>query len=204
MIGQFATIALAFFVVTVSPGPANLACAATSMAQGRASGIRFGFGLALGLAIWGLCAATGLGALLVASQTALVAMKIAGGAYLLYLAYLSARSAARPSASTQGIAPEGQAFRRGLLLNLSNPKAVLAWLAALSVGLGPDQGPGMVFAATGLCALIGLLNYMGWAMVFSTGRAMGFYARFKAWIDGATAAAFAALGLGLVRSAFTR
>ncbi|WP_121065648.1 LysE family translocator [Chachezhania antarctica] len=204
MIGQFAAIAAAFFIVAVSPGPANLACAATAMAHGRAAGLRFAFGLSLGLALWGLCAATGLGALLAASQSALIVMKIAGASCLLYLAWLSARSAARPAAKASAPVAAGRAFRRGLLLNLSNPKAVLAWLAALSVGLGPDQGPGAVFGATGLCALIGLANYLGWAVLFSTAPAQALHTRFRAWIDGAVAVLYAGLGLGLLRSVITR
>ncbi|WP_158966172.1 LysE family translocator [Chachezhania sediminis] len=199
------SIALAFLVVAASPGPANLGCASVAMAQGRGAGLRFGLGLALGLAVWGLCAASGLGALLAVSQTGLVLLKIAGGAYLLYLAWLSARSAVRPGAGPRAQPTvRGRWLLRGMLLNLSNPKAVFAWLAALAVGLGPEQGMGAVALATAMCMLIGFLNYVAWAWAFSTDGAQAVHARFRRWIDGATAALFAGLGLGLLRSAATR
>ena len=46
-------IALAFFVVTISPGPANIAVATVSMHSGRRAGLVFGLGLSIGLAVWG-------------------------------------------------------------------------------------------------------------------------------------------------------
>jgi len=59
-IAALLTASFAFFVVAASPGPATLAAATLSMGQGRARGMRFG--LTVGLAFWGLVAATGLGA----------------------------------------------------------------------------------------------------------------------------------------------
>ena len=93
-----ASIFFAFFVVAASPGPATLTVSAVSAASGRKSGLIFGTGLSIGLAFWGLVAATGLGAVLQASTHLLVAQKIAGGIYLLWLAFGSARSALRATA----------------------------------------------------------------------------------------------------------
>ena len=56
-----ASILAAFFIVTASPGPATLAVSTVSAASGRKSGMIFGAGLAIGLAFWGLVAATGEG-----------------------------------------------------------------------------------------------------------------------------------------------
>ena len=65
------TVAAAFFVVTVAPGPATLAAATVAMCAGRGNGLRFGAGLAAGLAVRGVLAATGPGALLQGSAHAL-------------------------------------------------------------------------------------------------------------------------------------
>ena len=75
---ELLSVALAFVVVTVSPGPANIALATTAMHAGRRTGLLFGAGLAVGLAFWGLVAATGLGAVLQASASMLVVLKLAG------------------------------------------------------------------------------------------------------------------------------
>ena len=196
------TIAVAFFIAAASPGPATLAVAVVSMNFGRRTGLIFGLGLSVGLGFWGLIAATGLGALLQASTYALAVLKIAGGAYLLLLAYRSAQSAARGVYSLAGFKAQKPDFRRGLLLNLANPKAVFAWMAVLSLGLGNGSDAGHVAVATGLCIILGWLIYAGYALVFSTPGAMALYQGVRRWVDGITAGLFAFAGAGLIRSAF--
>ncbi|MFQ6549871.1 LysE family translocator [Aestuariibius sp. 2305UL40-4] len=197
-------ILAAFFLVTVAPGPANLAVATVAMRAGRRNGLLFGTGLAAGLAIWGLVAATGLGALLQGSATALTALKLAGGAYLVWLAWQSGRSAFSPDAIPAPEPGKGRWIARGLILNLSNPKAVVAWMAALSMGLGTGDTGTHLILPTLLCAAIGALNYTGYALAFSLPGIMAGYQRLRRTIDAAAAALFAAAGAGLIRSAFTR
>lgn len=204
-----AAIFAAFFIVAASPGPATLAVSTVSAASGRRSGMRLGCGLGLGLAFWGLVAATGLGAVLQTTTHLLAALKVAGGLYLLWLAFGSARAALRKDAPRRdgagGPSPaEGRWFMRGLVLNLSNPKAVVAWMAALSVGLGGDSGwPGLAIA-TGGCMAIGFAIYAAYAAAFSTSAVRRGYARARRWVDGVVAALFATAGFALVRSAFAR
>ena len=64
---SLSTMAAAFFVVAVAPGPATLGCASIAMSQGRRAGLGFGFGLGLALLFWGVLAAIGLGAILAGS-----------------------------------------------------------------------------------------------------------------------------------------
>ncbi len=204
-----ASIFLAFFIVAVSPGPATLAVSTVSASSGRKSGMIFGSGLAFGLAFWGLVAATGLGAILQASTHLLMVLKVAGGIYLLWLAYGSARSAMREEPEKPGLdshfrSSEKRLFAKGLVLNLSNPKAVVAWMAALSVGLGADDGLVDVVVATLGCALIGLLIYAAYAAAFSISVVMNGYVNFRRWIDGVVSALFALTGIALIRSALTR
>lgn len=203
-LADLVSVALAFFVVAVSPGPANLALATVAMRSGRRCGLLFGAGLAVGLSVWGLVAATGLGALLEASAHGLAALKILGGLYLLWLAYQSARTALRPAHERDEAHRDGAWFRRGVVLNLSNPKAVVAWMAALSMGLGAEDGAGPLMAATLVCMALGALNYAGYAMVFSLRGAMAGYSRLRRRIDALVAGLFAAAGIGLIRSALSR
>lgn len=206
---NLAAIFATFFVVAVSPGPATLAVSTVSASSGRRSGMLFGAGLGLGLASWGVVAATGLGAVLQTTTQLLAALKVAGGLYLLWLAYGSARSAMRKGETFNNDAEtspasEGRWLMRGLVLNLSNPKAVLAWMAALSVGLGADDGLASVTIATLGCAAIGFAIYATYAAAFSLAAIMQGYARLRRWIDGAVAALFALAGFALLRSAFAR
>ncbi len=202
MMPDLLAILLAFAAVAFAPGPANLAVALVAASEGWRRAVPMALGLASGLAIWGVLAALGLGAVLAASEGALMVLRLSGGAYLLWLAWKAGRSSFSRDAVQERIA--GGRFRDGLLLNLSNPKAVFAWLAALSMGLGPSDGAGMLALATGLCMVIGLANYLAWSFVFSRGGAKRVYAAGRRWIDGACAAMFAAAGLGLLRQALVR
>ncbi|MET3598600.1 LysE family translocator [Martelella mangrovi] len=196
-------IALAFLIVAVSPGPANIATATLAMRSGRRVAMVFGTGLAVGLSFWGVVAATGMGALLQGSVYFLTGLKILGGAYLLYLAVQSARTAVHGKVAVERFAGTGgHWFRRGLLLNLSNPKAVLAWMAVLSVGA--EGGGHNMMTATLVCMLIGLANYMFYALAFSLSGVMAGYRRFSRAIEGAVAGLFATAGYGLLRSAVSR
>lgn len=111
-------VSSAFFVVAASPGPATLAAATVSMGEGRVKGMQFGLGLSVGHAFWGLIAATGLGAVLKASTSALTVLKLFGGCYLLWLAFGSLRSAQKSNAERSQIYRRGKWFVRGLYLNL--------------------------------------------------------------------------------------
>ena len=130
---SYLTIAAAFFIVTVSPGPANLALATVAMHSGRRAGLVFALGLSVGLAFWGVVAATGLGVVVQGTTTLLTLLKLFGGAYLIWLAIQSGRAAARKTEETVVALQKSGWFWRGLLLNLSNPKAVVAWMAALAI-----------------------------------------------------------------------
>ncbi|MEM7498934.1 MAG: LysE family transporter [Pseudomonadota bacterium] len=192
---------LAFFVAAASPGPATLAVAATAMARGRAAGLALGAGLAVGLAFWGLVAAAGLGPLMVQSASALLVLRLLGGGYLLYLAWCSARSALRPG--DDGAAPTGAlsgraAFQRGVVLNLLNPKAVLAWIAVLAIGLPAGAGAAEIAVVTLACALLGLAIYAVYALALSLPSAMAFYVRARRRLEAVFAAFFGYAGLRLV------
>ena len=83
----------AYAVGTASPGPSNLAIMATAMNAGRKPALVLALGVVSGSVFWGLLAAFGLSAVLATYSSALVAMKILGGIYLLWLAAKSARAA---------------------------------------------------------------------------------------------------------------
>lgn len=197
-IGGLLAIVFAFAIVTASPGPAILALATCAMASGRQTALRFGLGLATGLSLWGIVAATGLGVVLLASELILLALKLAGAAYLLWLAF----SAFRAASDTQDQVPKLQfSFVSGLVFNCLNPKAVVAWMAALSMGLSPDAGIGSLLVATLCCALAAIVINLTIAVGFSMPGMMSFYGRFKRRIQLVSSGLFALAGGALIRSA---
>ncbi|WP_085901826.1 LysE family translocator [Kiloniella majae] len=219
---SLASIGLAFFIVAVSPGPATLANATVSMSKGRKAGLIYGAGLSCGLGFWGIVAASGLGAVLQSSVYLLMILKVFGGLYLLWLAFQSARAAMKPDVEKGTPSPDKKDivhnsfirgwFIQGLILNLSNPKAVVAWMAALSVGLDANANANAndgvwayaLIAATLMCMVIGVLVYVFYAVIFSFGGIMRGYKRCRRWINGAIAGLFTLAGFGLIRSAFIR
>ena len=196
------TIALTFFIVAVSPGPATLSNTVVAMHQGRKAGLIYGAGLSCGLAFWGVIAASGMGVVLQSSVYFLSFLKVLGGLYLLWLAVLSARSAWRPVSESEMPTTGKNWFIQGLLLNLSNPKAVLAWMAALSVGLNANADVYSISLATVVCMASGFLVYFLYSLLFSIRGIMQAYRRFRRWIDGFVAGLFTLAGIGLIRSSF--
>lgn len=201
---SLASTGLAFFVVAVSPGPANISNATIAMIHGRKTSLIYGTGLSLGLVFWGLIAASGMGAVLQSSIYLLMILKVFGGLYLLWLAFLSGRSAWRSDLENPVAVRDQSWLLRGLLLNMSNPKSVIAWMAALSVGLDSNDGIGAVVATTAVCIGIGFMNNALYSILFSIDGMMLGYRRFRRRINGVVATLFTLAGFGLIRSAFTR
>ncbi|MCP5086964.1 MAG: LysE family translocator [Rhodobacteraceae bacterium] len=203
-LGTLVSVGLAFWFVAASPGPANIANSVIAMKHGRKTSLKFGLGLSVALTFWGVLAATGMGALLQASVGLLFVLKLFGALYLFWLAWQSAKSATRPKSLTVLSVPAGNWFLRGLMLNMSNPKSVIAWMAALSVGLDPTDTTGSVVTATSLCIVIAFANNVSYSLVFSLNGMMAAYQRARRWIDGIVSGLFAMAGFALLRSAFSR
>lgn len=129
--------ALAGFVLTciaieVTPGPNMAYLAIVSLDQGRRSGFAVVAGVALGLALIGAAAAAGLAAFLSNSPVLYEALRWGGVAYLCYLAWEGWRDAGESSpARMQTDSTLGTYFRRGLIVNLLNPKAAVFFVTVL-------------------------------------------------------------------------
>ncbi|MEM7058026.1 MAG: LysE family translocator [Pseudomonadota bacterium] len=203
-IAAYLAIALAFFAVAVSPGPANIANAVIAMDRGRAASFRFSLGLTTGIAVWGIVAATGLGAILQTSVYLLSVLKVLGGIYLLYLAWQSARAARDPAETRPASVDRDRLFVQGIALNLSNPKTVIAWMAALSVGLSETASPAALAIGVAICTSVALLVNMLYMLLFSLSGVMAGYRRIRRWINYFVAGLFSIAGLGLIRSAFAK
>jgi threonine/homoserine/homoserine lactone efflux protein len=186
-----------------SPGPSNMAIMNVAMQQGRRSALALAGGVISMSAVWGVIAATGMSALLMRYTQALTILKIGGGLYLLWLAYKAFRSAAaRQTFSLAAAAPARcrDRYRQGVLLHLGNPKAVLAWMAVMSLGLRPGAPHHMILIALGGCILLGVLIFAGYALLFSTAPMVRGYARARRWIEATFAIFFGGAGVRLLLS----
>ena len=85
-------------------------------------------------------------------------------------------------------------------MHVGNPKAILAWIAIMSLGLRIDASSGTLLATVGGCAMLGIIVFGGYAIVFSTDPMIALYANLRRWIEGALSGLFAAAGLKLLFS----
>jgi threonine/homoserine/homoserine lactone efflux protein len=195
----------AFLLGILSPGPNVLAVMGTSMSVGRTSGLALAFGVAFGSLTWATLTVLGLSALLGAYASALTAIKIAGGFYLLWLACKAFRAArstqdtnARELASGRR-SPAGYLIR-GYAIQMTNPKAALAWIAIISLGLQPGA-PGWVAAVIVLGTFVlSTAIHMLYALAFSTPFMVRVYGKARRGIQTLLGCFFAFAGVKLLLS----
>lgn len=203
MIGIYALTWLGVLAAQISPGPNLAAVASVGLAQGRRPALFVVTGISSGMLIWSMVTALGLGALIEAFPLSLLLLKFIGGSYLLVLGIKAARaifSKGGKTTFTPDTQPltDGKAWRRGVLVLLTNPKAALMWAAVASFLFGQGLSAWHVLAFGPMGALSGLVIYGTYAMLFSTGAAMRGYARFSRWFEGIFAAAFGLMGASLL------
>jgi threonine/homoserine/homoserine lactone efflux protein len=139
-------IAVSFFGIAIllalSPGPDNLFVLVQSAVWGRRQGFMVVLGLCTGLIGHTLAVTAGLAALVAASPAAFTALKMAGAAYLAWLAWGAFRAGALAGS---GLKPprqsNGALYRRGIVMNITNPKVTVFFLAFLPQFTQPERGP---------------------------------------------------------------
>jgi amino acid exporter len=195
----------AFLLALASPGPNVLAVIGTSMNASRASGLSLAMGVAIGSFTWALLTVFGLSALLASYASALLAIKIFGGVYLLYLAYKSFKSAASDH-YIAALAVTGKPrsasgyFKRGYIVQMTNPKAALSWIAIISLGL-QEGAPWWVAAAIVVGTFILSIGIHAlYAIAFSTPAMVRLYGKSRRAIQGVLGTFFAFAGLRLLTS----
>lgn len=207
---QFIGFLGAAMLITISPGPDNLMVLSMGMSRGRRRGMVFGIGCALGCLSHTVLAAVGVSALILASPMAFGALKLLGGAYLVWLGIGALRSRGGAHAGDDGGAESalpdeslGRLFAKGLLANAINPKVVLFFLSFLPQFVVTQRGDaswqtaqlGLLFTAQAV-VLFSLLGYFSGAVGAWINRHPGA----GMWMDRVAGAVFVGLGLKLIIS----
>lgn len=195
----------AFLLAIASPGPNILAVIGTSMSVGRSSGIALALGVAGGSFTWSVLTVVGLSAVLATYASALLIIKIFGGLYLLWLAYKSFKSAASAhdidAKELEGgkRTPMGYA-KRGYIIQMTNPKAALAWIAIISLGLSQDAPLWVGFAIVLGTFILSIVIHTLYAVLFSTPIMVRIYSKARRYIQATLGAFFAFAGFRLLTS----
>jgi threonine/homoserine/homoserine lactone efflux protein len=134
------TFVMAAFALNITPG-ADMTFVATSAARGGArSGISAALGAGVGSLVHLTAAVVGLSALIASSQAAFTILKWVGAAYLIYVAFTLLRGAAPRDEAAPLPRSNAELFRSGVLVNVSNPKVGLFFLAFLPQFVDPIPG----------------------------------------------------------------
>lgn len=191
-------VAVAYLI----PGP-DFAVILRSATRGFRPGVAAACGAQLGLCLHMLLAVVGLSVVLARHPDVLTAIRLVGGAYLLYLGGRLVvptlrRSAARPEPVADLSARS--AFAQGLFTNVLNPKAVLFFAAILPQFVVAETAP--VWMQVGALGVLDVaLGFVAWALVIALGVRLSTFLsrpRVRRWWDRATGTALAGLGGGLV------
>ena len=132
---------LASALLSIAPGPDNIFVLMQSALYGKNLGIFVTLGLCTGLIVHTSAVAFGVAAVIQTSVVAFTALKIVGAAYLLYLAWQAFNTSASDfhvvGSNLQSI---GALYRRGIIMNLTNPKVTIFFLAFLPQFVSPEHG----------------------------------------------------------------
>lgn len=174
---------LAVVVIAASPGPAVVLILQRAGAHGFRAAIPTVLGIEAGLFIWALAAGTGMAALVAASETAYLILRVVGAAFLIYLGVKAIRAGwqmrgrddAEPLPRVDP--PKGhRAFAEGLIVQLANPKAAV-FLFAFYPQFVPAEGPVLVTTVTLGAIQVTLETVLYLGLAFAVGSASAWFSR---------------------------
>ena len=196
------TFFAASVLLALVPGPDNVFVLLHAAVHGARAGLLVVLGLCSGLLLHTGAVALGLAALLAASSAALTVLKGLGAAYLLWLAWLSWRAPAGlgtgESMPAMGVR---QTYLRGVLMNISNPKVALFFLAFLPQFVQPSSGPVamQILLLGGVFMLAALLTFGAIALLAGRfGQLLQDSPKAQVGLNRLASVVFAALALRLV------
>lgn len=201
------SFALVAGLVTVTPGLDTALVLRSALNRGRLDAAATAAGVCLGVLVWAVAAATGVSALLTASEAAYDVLRIAGAAYMALLGLRFLRNALRrEEATVEGVPRRREpslwaAFRSGLLTNLLNPKVGAFYVALLPQFVPADGSPVLAGVLLGVVHNVeGVLWFT--LVILGADAARRRLARrsTERWIEGLTGTALVGFGLRLARS----
>jgi len=132
---------IACVILAIVPGPDNIFVLTQSALRGRKAGILIVLGLCAGLLVHTTGVSLGVAVIFQTSERAFTLLKLAGAAYLIYLAWGALRAGATAIEGEKSTLTDAQLFRRGVIMNITNPKVTIFFLAFLPQFADPARGP---------------------------------------------------------------
>ncbi|GAB3934768.1 LysE family translocator [Micromonospora vulcania] len=182
--GALLGIGLVALGLVLTPGPNMVYLVSRSVAQGRRAGLISLLGVAAGFGVYLAAAVAGLAAIFVLVPVLYAAVKLAGAAYLLWLAWRTLRPGGQSPFSPKPLPPDGprRLFTMGLVTNLLNPKIAILYVSLLPQFIDPARGhlaaQSLVLGLTQIAVAL-TVNTL---IVLTAGTLAGFFARRPTWL----------------------
>jgi threonine/homoserine/homoserine lactone efflux protein len=171
----------------LSPGPSVMLILSVATSQGRAPSLVTASGIACGTIILATATVLGLASLFAQVAELMIAVRLVGAVYLLWLAWKAFRNAALDKELVLKRTATGSPWRsalNGFTLQISNPKAIFFWIAVASVG-GVGNAPLPVILIFIAGAFVNsFAGHGGYALLLSSGPIRRLYLRFRKWVEG--------------------
>jgi threonine/homoserine/homoserine lactone efflux protein len=195
-VGELAAFLGVSALVIVTPGQDTALTIRNTLLGGRVAGMCTAVGVSAGQATWTVATSVGIGALLVASEPAFVALKLVGSAYLVFLGVqaLFGRKTRRVVEGRSARVTPVAALRQGALSNLANPK-MLAFFTSLLPQFASSFAA-LLLLGLAFCAMT-LLWLTAYSVAVTKAGALLRRARFRRTIEALTGTVLIALGLRL-------
>lgn len=199
---SLATFVVASTLLSLAPGPDNLFVLMQSALYGKKSGVLVTLGLCTGLMFHTSAVALGIAAIFQSSVVAFTVLKVLGAVYLMYLAWQAFRASAtalnEPDSSSLSHAA---LYRRGIIMNITNPKVTIFFLAFLPQFASPENGAlvPQIFMLGGIFILVALVVFSGVAIAAgSLGGWLKRSPKVQVYLNRIAGTVFAALALKLM------
>ena len=198
MLATLLTISLLHWVVLVTPG-ANVLLVSQLAASGHKRSAYFAsLGISFVAVAWAILAILGIQALFAALPQLRMALQIAGGLYLLYIAVRLWRSASSTPQGDDKALPPWSAFQLGFLTNIMNPKSALFFGSLFATSVPAHASILLLTMAVAIVFINALCWHLFLALAFSHPRVRAGYANKRILLNKVAGAIVGALGLRLL------
>ncbi|MCF3129536.1 LysE family translocator [Streptomyces olivochromogenes] len=195
---------LTTLVVVATPGTGVVYTLAAALSRGRRASVVAAFACTLGIVPHVVATVTGVAALLNASAAAFQILKYAGVAYLLHMAWATARDKEAIVVDDRAPASTGRVIVRGVLVNILNPKLTIFFFAFLPQFVSPDEPHAVVrmLALSGVFMLATFVVFAAYGILAASVRGhVTSRPRVMTWLRRTFAGSFLALGAKLALTA---
>ncbi|HTN34124.1 MAG TPA: LysE family translocator [Marinobacter sp.] len=196
------TFVIASALLGIAPGPDNIFVLTQSALYGKKAGVLVTLGLCTGLIVHTTAVAFGVAVIFQTSAVAFTTLKVIGAIYLLFLAWQAFRaSKSCLNVPRSNLRSNGALYRRGIIMNITNPKVSIFFLAFLPQFASPENGPlaPQIFLLGGIFICVSLVVFNAIAVLAGAlGNWLNNSPKAQVYLNRIAGAVFAGLALKLV------